>query len=50
MYMITLSFELENQKDHELTIEPPPEMAGFFRGGGAYPPPPIPYRIYRTQI
>ena len=33
MYMITYRCELEKQKDYEIHIEYPEEMAGFFRGG-----------------
>jgi hypothetical protein len=37
LYIITYTQTLENQKDYLVQIEPPPEMAGFFRKSGDSP-------------
>jgi len=41
MYIITYSYELENQKDYDLEIDPPDEIATFFRDSGEHPISPL---------
>ena len=45
MYKISYSYDLEKQKDYEIKIGPPEEMADFFQCSGEYPLSPLPYRI-----
>ena len=49
MYIITYAYELENLKGYEIKIEPPEEMAEFFRWGGAYTQSPLSYRRQASE-
>ena len=37
MYIITYAYTLEKQKDNHMQIEPPSEIAVFFRNSGESP-------------
>jgi len=43
MYIIAYSYELENQKDYDLEIEPPEALASFFRDSGEHLLSPLSY-------
>jgi hypothetical protein len=43
MYIVTYSYELENQKDYDIEIDPPEAIASFFRDSGEHRLSPLSY-------